>query len=180
MFTKCSAVEPVSEGNAPLGWWRSSDGCCNPHLPNPPSCQWCHPIFYPLNINFPNSQLLMDHPGNLIHRAALSVCLLVFHQNTAKQKVSVQQCCGSGSGSIWIRTLFRTCLSGFRIFLGLSRNQNFDPESGPERNSQFFSGIRNSGRISGRPGIRNGIRNLAGNLKNKFIFNKRFEHMIIL
>ena len=65
-------------------------------------------------------------------------------------------------------------------FLGLGRNQNFDPERNPERNSQFFSGIRNSGRISGRPGIRNGIRNLAGNLKNKFIFNKRFEHMIIL
>ena len=68
---------------------------------NPPSCQWCHPIFYPLNINFPNSQLLIDHPGNLIPRAALSVCLLVVHRNAAKSKLVVQHGQRHNNWSFW-------------------------------------------------------------------------------
>ena len=101
MFTNCSAVEPVSEGNAPFGWWIIR-WLLQPSPPlNPPSCQWCHPIFYPLNINFPNSQLLMDHPGNLIHRAALSVCLLVVHQNAAKSKLVVQHGQRHNNWSFW-------------------------------------------------------------------------------
>ena len=39
-------------------------------------------------------------------------------------------------------------------FIGLSLNQNFDPERISEQNSQFFFRIRNSSRISRRPGIR--------------------------
>ena len=56
---------------------------------------------------------------------------------------------------------------------------NFEPELGPEQNSQPFSRVRNSSQISRRPGIRNGIRNSAGNLENKCILKKRL-HMIFL